>query len=821
MPLHRHRSPSFRYANHNVAEFQSRELYDSLAGFPDGINSGIDATLLPKSQLSYAVNATMRGTFIGPRPEFVQRTLTFDDSTAQTAFEQGNWQGGCFYRPDTGNEELICSISGRIWSVDLVTLIASEITGTLTPNPSSNPIAWLWQTERWVIIQDGSSVAIIYDGLTCRRALGQDVLGTTTAGPFTIVSGGTQAVTLLADFLGTLGDSVIVNGTMLQTLAGSTSNSVRLTSIYDAAGTNYPAGTNVVSNPNRAGVMVVQKTVSVGGSGAPGSYNLQITMAGEFSGAVGNTLNIVGAVVTVFSISADRTVVTVTVPFYANSTNVVAPVGTVVTFNGSALPTPTAITLESTLPSLAIGDFADIDLTIPYTGVSNAYVWIGTKQYQIISLAPASNTTINLQNNTGSDITFSSAAVYSVPEIPIGRMGAYGMGRNWICLPDGISFVASDLVGGPSGSQRYDYRDSVLKMVENEFLAGGGSFKIPVSGDQITAMRFGANLDASLGQGPLQVFIRSGAFTCQTPVDRSTWTSLDNPILAQSLINNGALSQNATIVDNSDILFRSLDGARSFIMARRDFQDAGNTPISFEIVRLIGSDDVSLLQYGSAMVFDNRMLMTANPVDSGSGVYHTKLALKNNDPLSTLRIKLPPIWEGEWTGLNALQLIIASVGQVERGFALHKNLETGAIQLWEILKSADSRAGDVEWSYEGPAMFASNPNIRQYMCLKNGEVWVDRVSGALNFQTFYRADDSETWTAWREWTENANSGTFKPRMGLGQPEDVPCETDQDRLATNGYEFFFKMVVTGKCRIKGSRFMAVTQPEPKFKQPKCQ
>lgn len=799
------------------------ENYDGLSSFPDGINSGIDPTLLPKSQLAYATNATMRGTFICPRPEFVKRSLTFPSTDVQSNFKLGLWQGACFYQPDTGNAQLIASVGGRLFAIDLITLNVADISIQNDLNPSTIAQAWLWQCERWVIVNDGISTPIIYDGVLSRRAIQlveYGVVSGTVTNPPTgtnIPANGTPtAITVNAPgYTGPLGAAVLIGLTsgaaeIFTVAASGSSFSVVLTSVNDTIGTTYPSGTQFVSNPNIAGIV---SSVTSDGT------NDTFVLANSFTGAVGNVLSTFGGfTVTVLTISADKKTIVTTGRSFGPP-----PVGSQLVFSGPTQPTAVAFTLTSDFASIATGSSATITLGQSYSGVSGALVWVGSIAYTATSAASVSSpTSINIVNNNGADLTVAAAAtIFSVPELPPGRMGCYGMGRNWVSLPDGISYVAGDIVGGPSGSANYNYRDAVLKMVENTFLAGGGSFSIPVSGDQITAMRFSANLDASLGQGPLQIFTQGGAFSCNAPVDRTTWESLTNPIQTQSMLANGSMSHNATTLVNSDILFRSPDGFRSFVLARRDFDTHGNVPISREITRLINGDNTALLSFESAINFDNRFLCTVRPTQSSTGVYHTALAVMNNDPISTLRGKQPPIWEGEWTGLNCYQLVLARVLLVERAYAFHKNLDTGATELYEILTSDNSRAGDVEWGFESPSLFQGPPSKRKFQALTNGEMWVDNVDGAMTFKVYYRADDSATWTDWNDWTEDANTGTFKPRMGLGQPESGICDPDTERTTGYGYMFFVKKVFTGKFRYKGSRYMTYDQPEQKFREPKCQ
>lgn len=798
----------------------ANENYDGLASFPDGINSGIDPTLLPKTQLGYAVNATMRGTFIGPRPEFDKRELIFPSSGVQSNFQTGLWQGACFYQPDTANAQLVASIAGRLYAIDLITLAVSDISIINDLNPSAVTQAWLWQAERWVIVNDGISLPIFYDGVSSRRSVQLTEYGIVNTGNTIPADGTPTAITVkVPGYTGPIGAAVLIGvntgaAEIFQVASSSSPTSflVTLTSVNDSIGTTYPTGTQFVSNPNVAGIATL---IVIDG------IHWNIIFSTPFPGAVGDTLQIPvgvsGTTAPVISISTDR--LTVVVPNRGGT-----PRPGIIYFAGSTQPSSVAFTLASDFASLAAGSSQTIVLSTPYTGASGAMVIVGSKAYiaTLVGSSVAPPTTINLINNNGADLAVAAnAIIFSVPELPPGRMGCYGLGRNWFSLTNGVSYAASDLVGGPSGSATYGYRDSVLKMVENTFLAGGGSFSIPVSGDQITAMRFCANLDLALGQGPLQIFVQGGAFSCNAPIDRTVWEVMTNPIQTQSLIANGSMSHKATVLVNSDILFRSPDGFRSFILARRDFNTHGNVPISFEITRLIDGDASALLSFESGVNFDNRWLTTAHPTQGPNGVYHTAIAVMNNDPISTLREKLPPIWEGEWTGLNCYELVLARVLLVDRAYAFHRNSTTGATELYEILKSDTSRTGDTAWNFESPSIFQRPTDRRQFQRLLNGELWVDKVDGALLIEVSYRADDSTTWTPWRSWTEDANSGTFKPRMGIGMPSTSVCDAETGRLACDGYEFFVRVQITGKCRVKGMRFISSNQPEPKFKEPKCQ
>lgn len=418
-------------------------------------------------------------------------------------------------------------------------------------------------------------------------------------------------------------------------------------------------------------------------------------------------------------------------------------------------------------------------------------------------------------------------------QLPVGKMGAYGLGRNWMVAADGVTFIAGDIVFGASGTVAENFRDAVLYVKENQFLAGGGAFNVPGGSGKITALLFVATLDAALGQGPVQIFTASRGFSCDAPLDRTTWQALTNPILKQNLIANGSLGHNATLLSNDDVMFRSRDGIRSLIFARREFDTWGNVPISREVTRIIEGDNPALLAYSSAAVFDNRLLMTASPTQSAQGVYHKTIVALNFDPLSSMGGKAPAVYDGSWPGLNVLQLLTGEFSTVKRCYAFTLNSDLNAIELWELLPSTDPAIGDnggadqITWWFEQPPVFRDpDPKKRQFKRLINGEIFVDKLVGRVDFQVWYRPDDYPCWISWLEWSECASTATanskpqFRPRMGLGEPSGKVCDPTTNRPLREGYYFQVKVVIRGQCRYKGMKLAALAIPEPTFAKPAC-
>lgn len=435
---------------------------------------------------------------------------------------------------------------------------------------------------------------------------------------------------------------------------------------------------------------------------------------------------------------------------------------------------------------------------------------------------------INQTGTAGATIP-SGTAITPLPELPISTIGVYGEGRNWVALPDGISFLGGDIVGGSSGDIEFNYTDAVLKVSQNLFLSDGTTFKIPGPGEKLVAMQFVACLDASLGQGPLQVFTNDTVFSCNAPPDATTWATLTNPILTESLIGSGGISNNDVTQSNADLIFRTPDGGvQSMLLARLDYNEWGNTPISTEITRITENDNPALLPYCSSVVFNNRRLMACQPFQAARGVYHQAIASLNYDPISNLQGKAPSIWEGEWNGLNILQLVTGFFSGVKRCFAICLDTTLTNIEVHEILndneQTVDDASTDVVWSFESPMVFQKDQE-HEYKRLVDGEIYLDEITIAgVVVQAFYKVDQNNAWTPWYTTTVNykpSDTG-YRPRIGLGQPAGpsptAGFDAANNRPLREGYDFQVMLQFTGSCRFLGGRFAADITPQPTFATP---
>lgn len=655
-------------------------VQDAVMAFPDGVNMGVSPLLLPNTQLASGTNITVRGTLVTPRPVWRLMPIDFGyPDQSQSDLEGGKYQGGCYYKPDSGAESMMFQLSGRIFQITPGTDSASFIERTIPgdPNSSTPDQAFLWQTEGWVVGEDG-----------------------TTKNPWFF--------------------------------------------------NQNPAGSDPVIRRSTYGLPISEST-------------------------------------------------TVTTNFTAPAVN--ASVAAVV------------------------GDTTNMAINVVVT-IKN----FGT--FLVQSIVGTTATLVNLTTKEGTTVKAGALITWAIPstELPPGRMGAYVMGQNWLTLLDGKQFLASDQVGSSSGTVAYNFRDAVLNITQNLYLAGGGNFTVPGTAGEITCMIEGAVLDASLGQGPLQTFTPGTVFSVNVPTDRTTWQNLTNPILSEPVIDSGTTGQWSVSNANSDFIYRSPDTTiRSYAIARRDFNTWGSTPISREVQPILQKDDPGLLPWCSIVVFDNRCLTTAEPHVCPNGIYWRQIVALNFDPISSLRGKAPSVWEGSWVGPNVYQLIKGMFGGVERCFALTYNAITLKNELYELLKQDqdyfDNTSTRIVSAFQTGVLLKEVQGKSQFdLCkLEDGEIYLDGIRGTTDVQVWYKPDSYPCWVQWIKFSicspmaqddPNSKPG-YRTRIGLGQPPGSLCEPTNNRPYRTGYWFQLRFVITGPYRFLGGRIKASLEPQSQY------
>lgn len=416
-------------------------------------------------------------------------------------------------------------------------------------------------------------------------------------------------------------------------------------------------------------------------------------------------------------------------------------------------------------------------------------------------------------------------------QIPVGNVMCYTQGRLAVALPDRYSFRVGDLVFGSSGTIQNQDRDAPLYFTENTYLNEGGDFQARVFGapsqfGPILSMKAGAMTDTALGQGPLLVGQAYMVFSVQLPFDRTTWKDLTQAMQTANPV-NGPLGQDSTVLINTDMWYRRIDGIGSYITAQRQFNGSWiNTPMSAEISDFLDNDTSSLLENGSGVFFGNRLLETVSPVNSPYGIYHRGLAVLDFDLVSTIRKRSGPCWEGIWTGLKILKILKCNANGVERCFLYCLGNATNQIEIWELDLNAlfDEGPTPIQWSIDLRSMICGD--IDQFKRLETGRIGLTDINGAISGVITYRTDRSPCYQPWDSFSicaANADCGppacagphTYREQARVPIDLFMPPDTYDPiahRKYRTGYQFQPRMENVGAFAVESFRIFALDQPE---------
>lgn len=419
-------------------------------------------------------------------------------------------------------------------------------------------------------------------------------------------------------------------------------------------------------------------------------------------------------------------------------------------------------------------------------------------------------------------------------ELPASGPMDYYMGRLWYAQDR--KYTAGDIVYGPEGTSGYAFRDSILKVTENPLAVGGDGFAVPSNAGSIRAISHPIAMDASLGEGKLYVFTQKTVYSLQVPVTRINWIAANADTMPlQTLVQktNGTDSDRSVVSHNGDLFYRSNDGIRSIVVARRDNGQWGNTPISANEERIWDFEDRTLMRYASGVVFQNRLYQTCIPVQTAVGVAFKGIMPLDFDLISSLQEKLPPAWEGIHEGLKILQLFEGDFSGHHRCFAVVVSDIDGGIDVWELTDDQRTDENDkrVQWSFETPSFtWGEEFSLKQ---LDGGELYVDRVHGCLNIEVYYRPDCECQWQFWhreeicvaRTSCETLDDPVCYPETPYGEGCRLPvvlpkppypdCATMNKRPLNQGYQFQMKVKLTGHARVRGIILFALPLEKAPF------
>lgn len=815
-------------------------INDGMIDFSGGVNSIKPTTIagpqnpngLARNQLAWLTNATCRGGGVTARTGW-QYVCTVRDGSAI-------YQGGAMYRPITTADlpYLVLSIGGRIYQVrvDLPVPTITDIMATGDSNPINEPQAYFVQGEEFLIIQAGDNVTLplFWDGAVLRRSNGPArVLGTTAANFTAPAVGGIVQVTLSSPYIGPVNQVVEINGKHYQVVSGnSLKQVVTMTNKGDFnTGRNYPAGERL--HANSPYVTKTSSAVTYDGT----YWNCSINPPVNFTAGFGFHSVIVNGVEVTLNTSASNVLKMSGITYGSpQSTQLLnSPIGSDVCRNTSGPPDFGALVSGFSAPP--IGSTVQVLLDTVYSGAFGIPVKfyhfqigvpISSPLYEITAagyppLPPNDILLINLDDTQGNVVAFPTSLT-TTPELPAATTMDYYMGRIWYA--QGRTYIAGDIVRGPSGTSPYGFRDSILKVTENPLAIGGDGFTIPAEAGNIRALRHTAELDTSLGQGQLYVFSAQSIYRLKVPVTRSEWIAANDatqPLQTVVQLSYGSVGDRCVVQANSDLFYQTLEpGVRSLQLSIRYFGQWGNVPISRNENRALRFNDRSMLHVASGINFDNRMLQTALPVQTPVGPAFQAILPLDFDLISTFEERLPPAWEGMYEGLDILQLFEGNFGGRQRAFAVVHSREDHSIQVWELtdfLRSDFNTFGEtrIPWIVEMPSFNWDRAfELKQ---LLSAEIWVDRVYGTVDFILDYRPDGEQCWIEWNRWQicsarnscEDVNNPIcypitpyaegYRETMTMPLPQDG-CLSPAGRPPSRAYQFQPRLRITGWCRLRG-------------------
>jgi hypothetical protein len=362
-----------------------------------------------------------------------------------------------------------------------------------------------------------------------------------------------------------------------------------------------------------------------------------------------------------------------------------------------------------------------------------------------------------------------------------GHSSSNGVNGTWEC---GTGTTGSTIVidvaspsSATSGTGGYVARanagseSDLLRFTETTYLSEGGTLQVPALMGKINGLVFVPVQDTGTGQGDLLVFCERGTASFAVSVPRVSWVSTPG-FQRIAFPNIGATGYKAITTNNGDVFFRAFDGLRTYRNARAELNTYGQVPMSAEMNSVLNYDSPNLLDQVSAIIFDNRLLFTASPTVSYTGVSNTsavkkpvtfsKLIVLDFTTLSTAGAKRLASYDGMWGGLAFLQLISGIVGNQPKAYVFaYDNANGGINGLWELTTNDiyDYPSGvspqRINSILETKAFSFGSPLEQKRMI--RADFWLSNLRGTLDANVYWRPDQYPCWREWHSFTRCATT----------------------------------------------------------------
>jgi hypothetical protein len=142
-------------------------LYDALVNFTRGIDTSRTPDLLDDGFSSFAVNTTFRGGKPTTRPQFTE--LMLPEQTYLEDFRYDKHQGDTIYQDYTSDNSFLITVrGGYVYRLDFQTLQLTRLNTGLQNDATRRH--YFQQVDKFLVIQNGVDIPLIYDGITMRRS---------------------------------------------------------------------------------------------------------------------------------------------------------------------------------------------------------------------------------------------------------------------------------------------------------------------------------------------------------------------------------------------------------------------------------------------------------------------------------------------------------------------------------------------------------------------------------------------------------------------------------------------------------------------------
>lgn len=346
-------------------------------------------------------------------------------------------------------------------------------------------------------------------------------------------------------------------------------------------------------------------------------------------------------------------------------------------------------------------------------------------------------------------------------ELPVLNLVTYNQNR--AIFSNGLNEFTG---GDPAGS----LTAPLAPITINEILAGGPYageiYKAPSEfDDPITSLTTLQSVDTSTGIGSLIASTRDQIFTFDTTLPRSEWSTINQFGTCLSY-NAGIVDQLAQANINSDLFFIPPDGTLRGLSAARDEQKKwARTPLSLSVENWVKYYDPDLINFSRLKYFNNKIFWTVRPTYTKAlrydktpilDVCHGGFVVLDMANVSRGFGDVPPAWDGLWTGLRPMDMIIND----NRMFVISK--DSGINEIYEVLpKETVDRTDDGQRRNIKTICYTRDyftKNIFQDKELKRLESNFSDILGEFKYRVEYKPSDAPNFIPWGEYKLDVLNG---------------------------------------------------------------